>query len=107
MFGFADNQKRATYGHGYILTKTKKKDEAFIDKVEGIAHARFRIDHIHWYVLHCTPSIKQQSVLSKQILGRTPTELRYFERSVLMKEVHNQSLWNFELGSRESMKVPI
>ena len=49
----------------------------------------------------------QQSNLSKQILSKTPTELRYVERSVFMKEVNNQNLWNFELGSHENMNVPI
>ena len=31
----------------------------------------------------------------------TPTELRYIERSVFMKEVNNQKLWIFELGSKK------
>ena len=35
------------------------------------------------------------------------TELRYVERYVFMEEVNNQNLWNFELGSQESMNVPI
>ena len=35
------------------------------------------------------------------------TELRYVKRSVFMKEVNNQNLWIFELGSQESMNVPI
>ena len=37
----------------------------------------------------------------------TPTELRYVEGSVFIKEVNNQNIWNFKLGSRESMNVPI
>ena len=36
-----------------------------------------------------------------------PTELRYVERSAFMTEVNTQNLWNFELGSQESMNVPI
>ena len=36
-----------------------------------------------------------------------PTELRYNERSIFLKEVNNQKLWNFELGSQESLNVPI
>ena len=36
-----------------------------------------------------------------------PTELRYNERSVFLKEVNNQNLWNFELGSQGNMDVPI
>ena len=89
------------------MTLTRNKDDAVIDKAGGIADARIRIDHIHWYVPHFTPSIQQQSTLSKQILSKTPTELRYVERSVFMKEVNNQNLWNFELGSHENTNVPI
>ena len=107
VFGFAEHQEEATYGLGFKLTLTGNKDEAVIDKVAAIADARIKIDHIHWYVPHYTPSIQQQSFLSKQILSKTPTELRYVERSVFIKEVKNQNLWNFELGSQESMNVPI
>ena len=45
--------------------------------------------------------------MSEQILNKTPTELKYVERSVFMKEVDNQNLWNFELGGQEKMNVPI
>ena len=107
VFGFAEHQKKATYGLGYKLTLTRNKDEAVIDKLAGIADARIKIDHIHWYVHHYTPSMQQQGIRSKQILKKTPTELRYVERSVFMKEVDNQNLWNFELGSQENMNVPI
>ena len=43
--------------------------------------------------------------MSNQFLKKTPTELRFIERSVLTKEVKNQNLWNIELGSQESMNV--
>ena len=105
--GFAEHKEKATYGLGYKLTLTRNKDDAVIDKAAGIADARIKIDHIHWYVPHYIPSIQQQGILSKQILNKTPTELRYVERSVFMKEVINQSLWNFESGPQESMNVPI
>ena len=106
VFGFAEHQEKATYGLGYKLTLTRNKDDGVIDKAAGIADARIEIDHIHWYVPYYKP-IQQQSFLSKQTLSKTPTELRYVERSVFMKEVNNQNLWNFELGSQESMNVPI
>ena len=67
VFGFAEHQEKATYGLGYKLTLTRNKDEAVIDKVAVIAEAKIKIDHIHWYVPHYTPSIQQQSTLSKQI----------------------------------------
>ena len=107
VFGFAEHQEKATYGLGYKLTLTRKKDEAVIEKANGIADARIKIHHIHWYVPHYTPSMSQQAIMSKQTLSKTPTELRYVERSVFMKEVNNQNIWNFELGSQENMNVPI
>ena len=106
VFGSAEHQEKATYGLGYKLTLTGKKYEAVIDKVAGITDARIEIDQIHWYMAHFTPSIQQQSIVSKQILSKRPTELSYIERSVFMKEVKNQNLWNFELGTIENLNVP-
>ena len=107
VFGFAECQEKATCGLGYKLTLTRNKDDAVIDKANGIADARIKIDHIHWYVPHYTPSIQQQSIMSKQILNKTPTELRYVERSVFLKQVNNQNVWNFELDSQSNTNVPI
>ena len=107
VFGFAEHQQKATYGLGYKLILTRNKDEAVIDKANGIADARIKIDHIHWYVAHYTPSMQQQTILSNHILDNKPTELRYVERSVFMKQVNNQNVWNFELGSQANMNVPI
>ena len=60
-----------------------------MDKAVGIGDAEKKTNHIHihWYVPHYTPSIQQRGILSNQILSRTPTELRYIERSVFMKKV--------------------
>ena len=106
VFGFAPHQEKATFGLGYKLTLTRNKEEAVIDKAGATVDAGIKIDHIHWYVPHSTPSIQQQGILSKQILSETPTELRYVERSLFMKEKNNQNLWNFELDSQESMNAP-
>ena len=62
---------------------------------------------IEWYVLHYTPSIPQQAMLSKQILSKTPTEPQYLERTVFMKEDITQNLWSFELGTQEEINIPI
>ena len=43
--------------------------------------------------------------LSKLI--KTPTELQYVERSVIIKEVNTQNLWSFELGTQEGINIPI
>ena len=107
VFGFVECQENATYGLGYKLTLKRNKDEAVLDKVGGVADARIIIDHIHWNVPHYTPFIQQQSTISEQISSKTTIELRYVERSVFMKEVNNQNLWKFELGSQENMNVPI
>ena len=105
--GFAECQEKSTYGLGYKLTLTRNKDEAVIDKSPGIADGRIKSDYIHWYVPHYIPSMSQQGIMSKQILKKTPTELRYVERFVFMEEVNNQNLGNFELRSQENMNVPI
>ena len=107
VFGFAEHQKKATFGPGYKFTLTRNKDKAVIDKVAVSADARIKIDQIHWYLSHYIPSMQQQGLMSKQFSNKTPTELRYVERSVFMKEVNNHNLWNFELGSQENMNVPI
>ena len=48
-----------------------------------------------------------QAMLSEHISSKTPTEHQYVERSVFMKEIITQNLWNFELGTREGFNVPI
>ena len=107
VFAFAESQEKAIYGLDYKLTLTRIEDDDDIDKTEGIADARIENDHFHWYVTHYTPSTQEQIVLQNQNLKKTPTELRYFERCVFMKEVNYQSLWNFKLDSQKIMNVPI
>ena len=63
-FCFRKNQNEATFGLGYNLTLTGNK-EAVLDKTAGIADARIKIDHIHWYLPKYTLSIQQQGVFSK------------------------------------------
>ena len=45
------------------------------------------------------PSIPQKGTLSEQILSETPTDFRKIEQSVFLKEVNNQNLKTFELGT--------
>ena len=85
VFRFAEHHEKATFGLGYKLTLTSNKDDGVIDKVAGIADARNNGDHIHWLIAHYTLSFQQQGFLSKQILIKTPTELRYIEISVFLK----------------------
>ena len=91
-FGFSECQEKAIDGLGYRQTLSRSKGDNVIDKAVGIADARIEIDHIHWFVPHFTPSIQQQATSFNQFLTKTPTELRYVERSVFMKKVNNQNL---------------
>ena len=63
-----------------------------MNKVNAIKNAKIKINTIHWYVPHYTPSIAQYAVLFTQIQSKTPTELQYPERSIFMKRVKTQKL---------------
>ena len=106
VFGFAEYQEKGTYGLGYKLTMTRNSDNAVLNKTNATNNAKIKIKAIEWYVSLYTPSMQQQSVLSKQILNKTPTQLQYPERSVFMKEVNTQNVWTFELGTQEGINIP-
>ena len=106
VFGFAEYQEKGTYGLGYKLTLTRNTDNAVLNKANAINNGRIKINALEWYVPHYTPSIQQQSILSKQILNKTPTQIQYPERSVFMKEVNTQNFWTFELGTQEGINIP-
>ena len=59
VFGFAENQEKATYGLGYKLTPTRNEDDDVLQKAVSLAEARNKIDHIQWYVTHYRPSTQQ------------------------------------------------
>ena len=105
VFGFAEYHEKATYGLGYKLTLTRNSDNAVLNKANATNIAKIKINAIEWYVPHYTPSMQQQSVLSKQIINKTPTQIQYPERSVFMKEVNTQNFWTFELGTQESINI--
>ena len=105
VFGFAEYQNKGTYGLGYNLTLRRNTNNAVLNKDNAINLGRVKINAIEWYVPHYTPSIQQQSILSKQIINKTPTEIKYPERSVFMK-VNTQNFWTFELGTQEGINIP-
>ena len=107
IFGYAEHQEKATYGLGYKLTLTRNTDNAVLNKGGAVTVGKVKINAIEWYVPHYTTSMSQQALLSNQIVNRIPTELNYIERSVFMKEVNTQNIWNFELGTQEGINVPI
>ena len=106
-FGFAEHQEKATYGLGYKLTLTRASESAVLNKTNATAIGRVKINSIEWYVPHYTASLKEQGKLMKQIADKIPTELRYVQRSVYMKEVNTQNLWSFDLGTQKSVNIPI
>ena len=106
VFGFAEYQEKGTYRLGYKSALTGNTDNAVLNKGKAINNGKIKIFAIEWYVPHYTPSIQQQSLSSKQILNRTPTQLQYPERSVFMKEVNTQNFWTFELGTQEGINIP-
>ena len=78
-----------------------------MNKDNAINIAKIKINSIDWYVPHYTPSLAQENILMDEIIKKMPTELRYVERSVFMKELNTENLWCFELGTQEGIKVPI
>ena len=71
VFGFPERQEKVTYGLGYKLPLTRNKNAVALDKALGVADAKIKVDHIHCYVPHYTPSIQQQALLSKQTLSNS------------------------------------
>ena len=92
IFGFAEHQEKGTYGLGYELTLTRKTDNAVLNKTNATASGKIKITSLDWHVPHYTASPKEQGIIMKQIQDKIPTELRYVERSVFMKEVNAQNL---------------
>ena len=78
-----------------------------MNKGNAINNAKSKIISIEWHLPHYNPSIEQQTTLSNQIVKKLPTELRHIERSILMKEVKTQNLWNFEVGTENGSNIPI
>ena len=88
VFGFAEHQERGTFGLGYKLTLTGNTENAVLNKDYAINIGKIKIDAIECYVPQYTPIVEEQSIIMKQIVNEIPTELKYIERSVFMKEVN-------------------
>ena len=107
IYGFAEHQEKATYGLGYKVTLTRNTDNAALNKTIETTIGKIKINSIEWYGPHSTASLKEQGTKMKQIRDKTPTDIRYVEGFVSMKEVNTQNLWSFELGTQEGVNVPI
>ena len=106
IFGFSEDQLKANYGLGFKLILTGNSDNAVLNKNNATAIGKIKINSIDWYVLHYTPSIDQERVLTKQIVDKIPTELKYVEGNDFMEEMDTQNLWTFELGTQERINFP-
>ena len=105
IFGFAEYQEKGTYGLGYKLTLTRNTDNAVLNKDNAVVVGRVKINSLDWYLPHYSPNLEEYTKLMTQIKKNSPTLLHYPERSVFMKEVNTQNLWNFELGTQEGVNV--
>ena len=86
IFGFAHDQDEGMFGLGYNLILTRNSDNAVFNKGNAINNAKIKINSIDWYIPLYTPSLSQEKIIMGQIVNKKPTELRYVERSVFMKE---------------------
>ena len=107
VFGFAQWQEKGTEGLGYELTLTRNTDNAVLNEDNALNKVKTKNNSIAWCVPRYRPSTQQQTMLLKQITSKTPTELKYVEGNVFMKEVNTQKYWSFELGTQERINVPI
>ena len=107
IFGFADYHEKKTYGLGYKLTLPRNSDNAVLNKDNAVNNVKIKINALEWYVPHYTASLDEYTKLQTQIKNKTPTNLHYPEKSVLMKEVNTQNFRTFELGTQEGVNVPI
>ena len=98
-FGFAEHQRKGTYLLGYQLTLTQNSDKAVLNKANATNNAKLKIRSTDLYVPHYTPSFAEEKKLMSQTVDKKPTELRYVERSVFIKDVNTQNLWTFEIGT--------
>ena len=107
IFGFAEYQEKGTYGLGCKLTLTRYTENGVLNKDNAVVVGRVKINSLDWYVPHYSPNLEEYTKLMTQIKKNSPTLLHYPERSVFMKEVNTQNLWNFELGTQEGINIPI
>ena len=92
---------------GYKLVLLGNRDNYVLNKANATIVGKNRIKTIDWCVVHYKPNISDQTILSKLILGKIPTELQYIGKTVCVKEVNIQDLWTFALGTQEGQNVLI
>ena len=83
--------EKAEFGPDCKVVVPGNIDQVVLDKVRGIDKVKIKNNIIPCYVPHCTPSLIQQALLTKQMLSKAPQELQYVERSVLTTDVNDHS----------------
>ena len=84
IFGFVEYQEKGTYGLGYKLTLTRNTDNAVLIEGNATSNGKIKNNARERCIPHYTLSLDQYRVLMKQIVDKTPTQLRYPERCVFM-----------------------
>ena len=109
VFAFAGHQKN-TCGLGSKL-KLRWNCNADVFSRSGPAETFRDAENVRivvvWFVLHYRSSMEQQEMISKQILGKTTTELRNVDRIVFMEDVNTQSRWTVDVGSQKVINIVI
>ena len=85
-FGFAEHQEKATTGLGYKLVLTRNIGHSVLNKDNATNLGNINFNVFEWYVPQFKPSIPQQSIISKQISCKVPTDLQYVEGCVFGKK---------------------
>ena len=88
----AEWQKNATEFLGYTLTKNRNDENVVNYRDSATASVKIVITGVICYSPRYAPNAEQQVKLSELILSKTPTEIHFIERSVLIKEVNTQIL---------------
>ena len=92
---------------GHKLTLTRNSDNAVLNKANATTNAEIKTNSLEWFVPHYTSSVGEYNKLMTQIKQKTPTNLHYPERSVVMKQVNTQNFWTFDLSTQEGINVLI
>ena len=107
IFGSAEHQLKAMLGLGYRLVLPRNTDNVVLNKEKAINSAKIKSISFDLYMPHYTPSPEQQTILSEQIVNKTPTELQFTEGSGFMKQANTQKLRTIEIITQEGIKVPL
>ena len=78
-----------------------------MNRATATNNAKAKIISLDWCVPHLSPNLEEHHKLMNQITKNSPRLLHYPEGSVFMKKVKTQNFWTFELGTHESINVPI